>query len=284
MRRTLVGSLVAGCLVVVSAAARAEEPRFSVAWVDDVDKGFELARERRQAVLIDFFADWCPPCREMDQSVWTNPHVGEAAKRTVLVRVDFDKEKSLARRYGVDAIPTMVFVDPWGIEIGRIVGLQSSGEMVLRFESVPGNFAAVAAYQSRLEKNGNDAEALVRIGAFYRSQKLLIGADAYFERAIQASGKGKRDPLSGMEAYLGLGLDHMDRGNYKEAAKQFERCVKNVPNASGQADALFGLVVARARMGDKKRALKDLERLAREFPDYPSLDEAKRIVAEASGS
>lgn len=70
-------------------------------------------------VLVDFSAEWCPPCRAMD------PVVAELARRYAgRVRVatcDMDQELDLALRYGVRAAPTFVFLSK-GKAVERIVG------------------------------------------------------------------------------------------------------------------------------------------------------------------
>ena len=59
-----------------------------------------------QPVLVDFYADWCGPCKAM------NPVIKEVAQsvqgKARVIKVDIDKSESAARSYGVQAVPTFI--------------------------------------------------------------------------------------------------------------------------------------------------------------------------------
>jgi len=60
-------------------------------------------------VLVDFYADWCPPCRRLKPTI--EALADEYEDRVVFVKVDVDKGGQLAAAYGVRSIPTvMIFV------------------------------------------------------------------------------------------------------------------------------------------------------------------------------
>lgn len=76
-----------------------------------------------QTVLLDFYADWCGPCRGMDSTVHEL-----AAKGYPVRRVNVDQEKDLAQRFGVQTIPCFVMIVN-GREAGRVVGGTSLGRL-----------------------------------------------------------------------------------------------------------------------------------------------------------
>ncbi len=85
-----------------------------------------LAQARRDSrpAFLDFYADWCVPCKWMDRAVYNDPLLGETAEGVTMIRVDIDRPegKALARRYGIFQYPTLVWVNPEGTERLRWVG------------------------------------------------------------------------------------------------------------------------------------------------------------------
>lgn len=71
-------------------------------------------------VLIDFYATWCGPCKEMAPVVKRMEE--KYGDKLEFRKVDIDKEPELAEKYRVDAVPTFVILSPSGEEIDRMVG------------------------------------------------------------------------------------------------------------------------------------------------------------------
>ena len=80
-------------------------------------------------VVVDFYADWCPPCRRLGPIL--DSLAGEFAGKVKFVKINSDQETALAERYNVTALPTVVFMDGGQI-VGQFAGLPQ--EEVLRSE------------------------------------------------------------------------------------------------------------------------------------------------------
>jgi len=95
------------------------------------DKAVEKAKADKKVVMIDFYADWCGPCKLMEQKTFSEDKVQKfLTDKTVAIRVDVDDNKKLAAQYKIDAIPCMVFVDGDGKEVGRILGFRDADKFL----------------------------------------------------------------------------------------------------------------------------------------------------------
>lgn len=77
-------------------------------------------------VLVDFFADWCGPCKMLSPIV---DQIAEEHKEVKVCKVNVDTEPELAMRYGVMSIPTLVVIQG-GKEVNKSVGLVSKEEIL----------------------------------------------------------------------------------------------------------------------------------------------------------
>ncbi len=83
--------------------------------------------------LWDFWATWCPPCKQLTPTIQAleKEYEGEIEIRSINV----DEDKGLSEKFDVQAIPTLVFLDASGKELSRIVGLVPRDTIVGRFKA-----------------------------------------------------------------------------------------------------------------------------------------------------
>jgi thiol:disulfide interchange protein DsbD len=107
---------------------------------------FEAARiaagEAGQTLMLDFYADWCVSCKEMEVWTFTDARVHRALDKTVLIQADVtandDADKALLEHFGIFGPPTIVFFDRKGKEVQgqRVIGYKNADDFLVHLDYV----------------------------------------------------------------------------------------------------------------------------------------------------
>ena len=79
------------------------------------------------AKVLDFSATWSGPCRQLAPTIETLEK--EYAGKVAFEKIDVDQNSELASKYGIEAIPTLVYLDALGQEIERTTGIVSETDI-----------------------------------------------------------------------------------------------------------------------------------------------------------
>jgi thioredoxin:protein disulfide reductase len=114
-----------------------------VTWEAYSDAQVLNAKESRVPVLIDFYADWCIPCLELDRNTWTDEEVIDATKDLKRMKLDlthFDSPESeaLRKKFNISGVPTVIFIRADGTEASdqRIIGFLPPKEFLVKLKQV----------------------------------------------------------------------------------------------------------------------------------------------------
>jgi thiol:disulfide interchange protein DsbD len=94
--------------------------------------------------IVDFSAEWCLPCLELERKTFTDPRVAEALSRRALLKADITKIGSpetvaLTEKFGILGVPTIIFLDAEGKERTdlRLVGFENADRFLERLSKAP---------------------------------------------------------------------------------------------------------------------------------------------------
>jgi thiol:disulfide interchange protein DsbD len=116
------------------AAHEVELPFTRIKTVADFDTALAQAAANEQTLMLDFYADWCVSCKEMEAFTFTDQRVQAALENSVLLQADVTAndaaDKALLERFGIYGPPTIVFFDRNGNEIEgrRVIGYMNASD------------------------------------------------------------------------------------------------------------------------------------------------------------
>jgi thiol:disulfide interchange protein DsbD len=102
--------------------------------VADLQREVTSASNRGRSVMLDFYADWCVSCKEMEHNTFTESEVHSALANTTLLQADVtandDEDRALLQHFGIFGPPTIAFYGADGMERRnfRVVGFMKAAE------------------------------------------------------------------------------------------------------------------------------------------------------------
>jgi thiol:disulfide interchange protein DsbD len=100
----------------------------------------KLAKENKQLVLLDFYADWCVTCKEMEALTFNEKNIANKLASYQLIQVDVTKNtadhQAILKRYGLFGPPAILFFDRSGQEqvTNRVIGFMKPERFLERLE------------------------------------------------------------------------------------------------------------------------------------------------------
>ena len=248
-----------------AAAARPNAgPKSLVTWIerDSWSEVVGRAQAADRPILIDFYADWCRPCKQLDRQVYSDSVVAAKLADLVTYKVDVDMPDGivLGQQFHVYSLPTIILCRPDGEEIDRFRGYRP-----------PAKFLQLVANALAGHGTIEDLE-LKLLGRYYDPQLRLAVGLKYAERMDVAPAR----------RYLGAALDRGDALPRRDQARAL-LALANLEYHAGNEDRAVALAhrVLRdyADDIDFKRTLRALARYQRERGDVEAMVDVYRQLA-----
>ena len=128
-------NLTFGLTEKTSNTLQAEQISESIGWiVNDVDIAFERALLEDKGVIMDFYADWCAACVELDEKTWNTAELSARKNSWIFLKIDLTRStpelKEIQTNYNIRGMPTVIFFTSKGEEKARFSGFKDASGVV----------------------------------------------------------------------------------------------------------------------------------------------------------
>lgn len=139
----------------------------------DFKQALNLAKSENKHLFIDFYTDWCSPCKYMSNNIFTNKNVGDYFNANFIcckLNAEDENMSDLVAKYKIKSFPSMLFTDNEGEEVRRIIGSVGADILINEGMIALGQKMDFEEMYSKYRKNKKDMEL---------QQKILIDAPIF---------------------------------------------------------------------------------------------------------
>jgi thiol-disulfide isomerase/thioredoxin len=209
--------------------------KFSANNVQEFKSWMNYAELENKAVIIDFVADWCGPCKTMDKQLW-NSEEFKLLKNYIFIEVDIDKNTQLARKYGITSIPRVI-VEVANNQKDVLIdksGFRSKNQHLSELQYI-NQFDLKEVYLANNESEYGSAYRNLFISDKKKSYTTLLNLSSkHFKKAL----KKEKNTVNQLNIIYNLKL----KGSSKKANKNLEKLKLNRANLSDYENEIINKI------------------------------------------
>jgi thiol-disulfide isomerase/thioredoxin len=240
-------------------------------WITDYDKAKDLSKESGKLMVIDFWADWCKPCQEMDKKLWNNAEVRVNSQNFVAVKIDVMKDKFTPEKFGVTGIPKVVIAMSDGTILWERTGFYSANDFANVLNSIPDDVSKLYKCFYSIYTKSKDSKCAFDIAIEFQKLAMntnnkelknsFIRFDAeYFKKAK----KFNNAPEIIKDIDLYLLINDIYKGNAEKALKEFSKIYKSADDCANPCLAHFIVASCYKEMNDIEKYEKEISMIRNE--------------------
>ncbi|HEU4886837.1 MAG TPA: thioredoxin family protein [Thermoanaerobaculia bacterium] len=247
-------------------------------WLKDWKAAFRIAKQERKLVFVDYYADWCAPCRMMEQEVFPTPDVQARLREYVLLRVDVD-HLGPGIKLRPQKLPTYIIFDPGERDRFNFYGGMPAAAFLNRLDSiregVPFMLKAADLFEQKadVEAWSEVAKGYVKVGAAEPARKAW--------QQVQRGAGAKRDRATAQVAEINAAFTWVLEGKGNKAVDLLKKIAQAPVNPETEGLCWFVLGQSYVRMKDVPHAREAFEKAGTSVSaDHPLARQANVALAD----
>jgi len=250
------------------------EPAYRIEWRTLLAAALKEAADSGRLVLVYFHADWCQPCRLMDDGTFTTRGTTlYVAQHFVPVRIDDSKETSdVSKKYEIRLYPSILFLAAGGDPLHIVLGPRTPAQLYPILKQV----AALPKLIEAQAKAPDDPKANFDLGGAWAILDQLKKAEPYLRRVVE------KDPGNALghldQARLILAMVPIEDGDSALALKNLDQFIADFKDSPQRANALMFKGIVLYRDGRLEEARQVFDQLRTDYPKHSKAYEADKAI------
>jgi len=243
---TMTRTLTVTVILLLSQRVIPEEVR----WEKDWQQAFQMAKAQHKLVFVDFYADWCGPCKMMDANVFPVPQVQERLREYVLLRLDIERALPPGLKVNVRALPTYTIYDFDERErftfFGAMPASNFASVLDLAREAMPFMIRAAELFRSK-----DDLHAWMQVAKGYSRARASEKSRAAWER-VQRAAESQGDTEAAQIATINSAFTWVMDGKVANAVSLLKKIAASA--VSKETEALSWFMIGQAYVVSREKA------------------------------
>jgi thioredoxin-like negative regulator of GroEL len=249
-------------------------------WLTSLNAAQKRAKERKQLIFVDLWADWCGWCHKMEQEVFPSEAFQKATKDKVLLRLnteDGGEGTKIAQQYGISSLPTFLVLTPDLTIAGVINGYIPASSIEGVIGGVENGYREFKKRVANEASISNDYQKRLDLAKEFRAHRALGDSEKRLKKLTNEAGvpTDTRD-----EAWYQLAITQAMARKYDESLKTLHdfAAVQNKGTAFERSRLLAGDIYV--QQGNYAGAITEFKKFKQTFPNSPLIANVDMILPQ----
>lgn len=206
-----------------------------------VDEALAKAKEQNRVLMIDVFSDHCMQCKDLDEQLWQTADGAALGEDLIALQIESDGPggERLRRLYPVLGLPVVIFIEPDGKEIGRVVGFRGLAEFLTEARNLKAGVDPLPALEAELAAHPDGIPQLVDVMEQYLFRKREAEGKQILDKLIALDAKRQSSDVTRAMALMGKYYENVD-GDWEASLGLWKSMVQLYPRSAGATSGISG--------------------------------------------
>jgi thioredoxin-related protein len=242
---------------------------FAAGWIKSIASAQKAAKEKKQMIFVDLFAQWCGWCHKFEADVYPSEAFQNATAKMVLLRLDTEDGADgsrFAQRYQVATLPTFFILNSDMTVVGSIRGYAPPTEFV---RMMGDTLAKYQAFQKLVDSEASfakDYQKRLDLAKEFRHRQDYAASEPRLKKLVAEKGVpvAFRD-----QAYYELGIVYLLQAKYADVLKTIDQFSKVQKEGESYERARLLATDVCLAQGNLRCAANELRDFKKQFPKSP---------------